>query len=218
MRSEALNPKDTRLARLQATIALGLWQDLGELRRTAPEGEPDAEWREAFLMAHLFAGFPRAVEAALVLQRAGGLGSPGPAEVAPEPASAEPAIPAPAGREAGLPLFRTIYAQQTEPVLEILRGAHPAFEEWVLDHAYGRVLSRPGLSAARRELLACAALAALGQDRQLGSHARGAVRCGALPGNVLGVLDAIADLVEPERLARCREVVQRFAKPSPPNG
>ncbi len=194
--------KDARLARLQAVIALGDWKSLRELRHAAPAGEPDAEWREAFLMSHLFAGFPRAVEASLVLQRAGGLGEPSAEECATEPT--EPA--------AGRPLFETIYAGQTETVLGMLRGGHPAFEEWILGHAYGRVLSRPGLSAARRELLACAALTALGQDRQLGSHVRGALRCGAAMGQIEAMLDAIADLVEASQFERCREVVRHFAK------
>ena len=82
---------------------------------------------------------------------------------------------------------------------------------WIAEHAYGRVLSRPGLDGASRELVAVAALAALGHDRQLASHARGAVRCGARPGDVLAILDAVADLVPAERLGRARDIVASFA-------
>jgi alkylhydroperoxidase/carboxymuconolactone decarboxylase family protein YurZ len=85
------------------------------------------------------------------------------------------------------------------------------FARAVLEQAYGRVLARDGLSAARREVLACAALTALGQDRQLASHARGAVRCGATPQEVEAVLDALEGLVPRERLFDARMVIRRFA-------
>ena len=49
-----------------------------------------------------------------------------------------------------------------------------------------------GLGADRRELLAVCALAALGQERQLASHVRGAVRCGATADEVRSALDAVA--------------------------
>lgn len=192
--------KDRRLTLLMAAIALGDWDLLREVRETAPAGEPDTEWREAFLMSHLFAGFPRAVEAAVVLQRAGGLGQPEPSEL-----RAEPDLP-----EAGAALFETIYQDQTEAVRGILAGAHPELERWIIGHAYGRVLARPGLSAARRELLAVAALAVLGQNRQLSSHVRGARRCGASRAQLDAVLDAIAGLIHADQLDACRQVLQRF--------
>ena len=88
----------------------------------------------------------------------------------------------------------------------------PDYARWIAAHAYGEVLSRPGLSAARRELLAVAALVATGQDRQLASHSRGAVHCGASREEVFDVLEAIADFVRPERLERARAVLSRFAR------
>ena len=91
-----------------------------------------------------------------------------------------------------------------------LAAGHPDFADFVLGHAYGRVLARPGLAADRRELLAVAALAALGQDRQLASHARGAVRCGGTSEQVRAAVEAVADLLRPERHERARRVLVRF--------
>ena len=82
---------------------------------------------------------------------------------------------------------------------------------WIEEHAYGRVRARPGLPADRRELLAVAALAALGQERQLASHARGSLRVGASAAELSATLDAVEDLVEPARLEQARRVVARFA-------
>ena len=55
-------------------------------------------------------------------------------------------------------------------------------------------------------------LAATGHDRQLASHVRGAVRCGALPADVHAALDAVEDLVEPASMARARDVARRFTR------
>lgn len=194
-----LTPKDTRLIRLFAAVVLGDWPRLREIRTSAPEGEPDRSWREAVLQSHLFAGFPRTVEAFEVLDDAGGLGAPGPEELAPPD-------------EGGGALFDRIYADLAHPVRQRLRTHHPAFAAWILEHAYGRVLTRPGLGADRRELLAVAALAVTSQERQLMSHVRGAVRCGATPEEVEATLEVVAELVEPALLPRFRELVTRFAR------
>ena len=195
-----LQPRDMRLARLFVAVVLGRWETVKEIRRAAPAGEPDLRWREALLQAHLFAGFPRAVEAYAVLQTVGGLGAPDPDEV-----MAEPDCP-----ERGRELFDRIYAGEADAVRGMLERGHPDFARWVAGHAYGRVLTRPGLDAGVRELLAVAALAALGQDRQLAGHTRGALRCGATQGEIEGVLDAVADLVPEERMETARRTARRF--------
>jgi len=192
---------EPRLARLFAAVVLGRWAEVERLRREAPPGEPDRAWREALLQAHVFAGFPRVVEAYGVLARCGGLGTPGPDEVL-----AEPDRP-----ERGRALFERIYGERAGAIRADLAAGHPDFAAFIEGHAYGRILSRPGLDPARRELLAVAALAALGQERQLASHARGARRCGAASEDVHAALEAVADLIAPERLADARRVLARFA-------
>jgi 4-carboxymuconolactone decarboxylase len=198
----SLSASERRLVRLSAAIALGRWDALRELRRSAPTGEPDRRWREVLLQAHLFAGFPRVVEAASVLAEAGGLGQHEPDEL--EPAPVSPA--------AGRALFDAIYAEQSEPVRAALTGFHPLLARWIAEHAYGRVLARPGLAADRRELCAVAALAAQGQDRQLASHARGAVRLGATTAELVETLEALTPWLAAPDLARAHEVVAHFGR------
>jgi alkylhydroperoxidase/carboxymuconolactone decarboxylase family protein YurZ len=194
------SPRTQRLVRLSAAIALGRWDVLRELRRSAPPGEPDRAWREVLLQAHLFAGFPRAVEAGSVLVEAGGLGTLDADEL-------QPAAPDPL---AGRALFEAVYAEQAGAVGAALARTHPELRRWIEEHAYARVLSRPGLAPALRELCAVAALAGGAQDRQLASHARGAVRLGVGAADVRSALDAIADLLDAPALARAREVVAHF--------
>ncbi len=142
----ALSPKDVRLIRLFAAIVLARWDEVESIRRAAPGGEPDVAWREAVLQTQLFAGIPRTVEAFEVLERAGGLGSPAPDEGA-------------RCVDDGRALFDRIYAELADDVVARLDGFHPELAGSILDHAYGRILSRPGLSPDRRELLAVVALA-----------------------------------------------------------
>lgn len=190
---------DRRLARLFAACVLGDWDVVRAERAAAGPGEPDRRWRETILMVHVFAGIPRGVESYGVLAEVGGLGAIEPDELH-EPAGGGPE------------LFARIYAAGAQDVRDLLARHHPLFARYVLEHAYGRVLNRAGLSADRRELLACAALAVLGQERQLASHARGAVRCGATPDEVAAVVEAVADLTETQRIEAARQVVRRFAR------
>lgn len=196
----SLSESDRRLLRLFLACVVGNWNEVRRVRRAAGPGEPDRRWREALLQVHLFAGMPRQVEATIALEAAGGLGAPeeGEIEVAPDV------------RARGVALFERIYADEAAPVRAMLSRGHPEFERWVLEHAYGRVLSRPGISPDRRELLAVVALAALGQERQLASHARGALRCGATSTETAEALESVADLVEPERLEDARRLVSRL--------
>ena len=200
--SRSLGAADARLIRLSAAIALGAWDELTRLRSSAKRGEPNRAWREVVLQTHLFCGFPRVVEAYGVLAAAGGLG-----ELEPGEARGEPDQPA-----KGAVLFEHVYRELAADVRATLAAGHPDFAAWIEGHAYGRVLARPGLGADRRELCAVAALAALGQDRQLASHVRGSLRCGATVTQVHSALDTIADLVDEEHLKTARKVVNRFAK------
>jgi alkylhydroperoxidase/carboxymuconolactone decarboxylase family protein YurZ len=200
MGREALSAKDVRLIRLAVGTCSGLWDVVRELRRSAPDGEPDRAWREIVLQTHLFAGFPRVVEVCEVLASEGGLGTPEDDEARPQGDHFE----------AGRALFDVVYASRAADVRSALQDYHPTLERWIEGHAYGRVLARGGLAADRRELAAVACLASLEQDRQLASHVRGAVHCGATPGEVRAALDAVADLLPEASLRRAQRVVDRF--------
>ena len=195
-----LSTKERALVRLSTAIVVGNWDVLKSTRAAAPAGEPDREWREAALQTHLFAGFPRLVQAFGVLDEVGGLGTPAPDELE---ADAQ-------ATQRGAQLFNTIYADGAPAVRGMLEGYHGDFAAWIAEHAYARVLARPGMAADRRELLASCALAALGQERQLASHARGALRCGASFDELLEAFEAVTDLIDEDRLERARRIAERF--------
>lgn len=198
----ALSSLERRLVRLFVAATLGDWGEVARVREGAPEGEPNEAWREAVLQLHLFAGFPRQVEAYGVLARAGGLG----------PASADSCAPKESPEAAGAALFSVIYDSKAEEITELLHRYDDNFGTWIMEHAYGSVLSRGGLHAWQRELLAVGALAAQRQHRQLASHTRGAVRCGARPEQVMEVIDVVADLLPAGEAQEARSVIRRFTR------
>jgi len=196
--------KHARLARLFTAIVIGAWDEVRKLRAEAAYGEPDRAWREALLQAHVFAGFPRVVEALGVLEECGGVGEAGADERLDE--DEQP--------ERGRALFERIYGDHADRVRAFLRRGHADFARWIESHAYGRILSRPGLEAAERERLAICALAALGQERQLASHVRGALRCGATAEQALASLEAVRDLIGDDRCDAALRIARRFGAAS----
>lgn len=199
----SLADREKRLVHLFVAIVAGDWDRVREMRLGCTGDEPDRGWRETVLQAHVFAGFPRVVEALGVLQAAGGLGEPDEDEMGSAAPDAE--------RARGRALFERIYEQKNEAILATLEGGHADFADWILGHAYGRVLARPGLSPRMRELLAVAALASGGQLRQLASHARGAVRCGATPDEVNETVELLGDRLDSKALEDALEVAARFS-------
>src|SRR5262245_15104101 len=87
---------------------------------------------------------------------------------------------------------------------ENIRALHPLLDEWMVTEGYGKVLSRPGLDLARRELCIVAACAHTGQDRQLHSHLHGALHAGASAATVDATFDVLADVLSPDAMRASR--------------
>jgi len=145
-----------------------------------------AEWvEELILQSYLFCGFPRSLNAMREWRRlTNGLA----------------ASPVDTGsvaewRRRGEETCRRVYGAMYERLRVNIRGLHPELDEWMIVEGYGKVLSRPGLDLARRELCIVAACAASEQDRQLHSHLHGALNVGVAPGVVTEVVEALAGVV-----------------------
>jgi 4-carboxymuconolactone decarboxylase len=178
-----------RLAAVAGAAALGRESELGvALRAAIRAGVTLRALRETLLQVHLFAGFPRAVNALEALERAAG--GVLPAE-RPERAGAA------AHRRRGVALFRRVYGADATRVLAAIGARHAEFRDWILVDAYGKVLGRRGLSAAERECLAVALLASLDLPRQQIPHVRGALRCGATVAEVRAALAGVRHLAPP---------------------
>lgn len=181
--------------RLLVATAVAVWRgDWTRLEQCAAEARrrdrPRGELEEVLLQSILFCGFPRVVTAFEHLTAAwptsrsphgGGL-----------PASARPA--------AADALFARIYGRNTAAVHAMLRAYHEELHDFVLEAAYGRILSRPGLDARTREIVAVGVLAAQDQVRQFVGHARGAMHLGATADELREALvTALGDVADVDR-------------------
>jgi 4-carboxymuconolactone decarboxylase len=167
---------------------------------TEAQGIVAAEWiEELILQSYLFCGFPRSLNAMREWRRLTG-------EV-PRTAVADGA-PA-EWRERGEATCRLVYGAMYDRLRVNIRGLHPELDEWMIVEGYGKVLSRPQLDLARRELCIVAACAASGQARQLHSHLHGARNVG-VPGLVVSAaLEALEGVVPESDLASARLLWRR---------
>lgn len=88
----------------------------------------------------------------------------------------------------GVEVCRTVYGGQYGGLRRNIRALHPDMEGWMVVEGYGKVLGRPQLDLATRELCIAALLAVLGAPRQLYSHLRGALNAGATLEEVEGAM------------------------------
>lgn len=157
---------------------------------------------EIILQSYLFAGFPRALNAARAWRAVSDRPAP---EVDQESLVANLDM----WRDMGERTCAIVYGDSYEKLRENVRQLHPALDEWMIIDGYGKVLSRPGVDLRARELCIVAACAVAGQQRQLHSHLHGALNAGASAGEVALVLDALSDLIARDDLSRYRQLLQK---------
>lgn len=196
-----LDAQTAALVRAAAAIAEGKTPELEARLSAAREAGVPALWiEELLLQSMLVVGYPLALVAFGVWRRLTGA-PPGERDGAEPLAHADWA----AWAERGATVCRAVYGRAYHKLLLNLRGLHPALADLVLVDAYGKVIGRPGLDLARRELCTVAAIAVLGTAEQLHSHLRGALNTGATREQVEAVLRLIDGDLDPERRRTAHE-------------
>lgn len=195
----ALDDATRRLIRTAAVIAAG--DELAIRAALADASETvKTEWiEELILQSYLFCGFPRSLNAMREWRRLTGE-RPGPRVEAGDTEE---------WRRRGEETCRLVYGAMYERLRVNIRELHPELDEWMIVEGYGKVLSRPGLDLARRELCIVAACAASKQDRQLHSHLHGALNVGVAASVVSEALEALSDDVPASGLATARLLWRR---------
>lgn len=201
----ALDAALVALVRVSAAIAAAGEGAVNDSLAAAVISVPFAWVEEVILQSYLFAGFPRALNAARAWRRLSG-------SAAPLADAGEQFECAPQWSADGERTCAVVYGASYERLRDNIRALHPALDAWMIVEGYGKVLSRPQLDLRRRELCIVAACAAAGQDRQLHSHLRGALNAGAAAGEVGAVLASVADFMAPEAPARYRLLLDRVVR------
>lgn len=92
-------------------------------------------------------------------------------------------------RARGRAALDVLTAGETEQRLGQLQEFAPEMFDWIVDFAYGDVVSRPALDLRSRELATVAALTALGNAApQLRAHIDGALNAGCAPREIIEVI------------------------------
>jgi len=169
---------------------------------------PDLWIEELLLQSLLVVGYPRALVAFGVWREGPGLGA-GAKEGAEQPDGAAEQLAHEdweAWARRGADVCKAVYGRAYHKLLLNLRGLHPALEALVVVDAYGKVLSRPGLDAQRRELCTLAAIAMLPTPRQLHAHLRGALFTGSTREEVDQVLALVEQDLDATRALKVWEL------------
>jgi 4-carboxymuconolactone decarboxylase len=150
------------------------------LQDALASGIPLENLEEVILQCYLFAGFPAALEGFVVLR-----------EVCETPAkgrieAARPSIDLFIKR--GEELCKKIYGPKYTPLKQRSLELHPDLWSWMIIEGYGKVLSRPPLTPAQRELCIVSCLVVTGWTRQLRSHIHGALNVGCSPESIMGAV------------------------------
>jgi 4-carboxymuconolactone decarboxylase len=196
VRLETLDAETTLLVDLAAVLA-GRGEEEVRAALSAVNGVVNPVWvEEVILQTYLFAGFPRALNAAREWRRISGRRAPTPAE------DDDTLVSDFAQR--GESTCATVYGEFYDRLRVTIRGLHPALDRWMITEGYGKVLGRPLLDLARRELCVIAACAIAGQDRQLHSHLHGALNAGASAAVITAVLQVLSRLIGDDDMRRYR--------------
>jgi len=190
----SLDDETASLVRTAAIVTVGTEP---AIRRALADAQVTvrAVWiEELLLQTYLFAGFPRALNATREWRRISGQAAPLQDD--------EEALGATTFVERGESTCATVYGPFYEQLRVNIRRLHPALDSWMISEGYGKVLGRPQLDLARRELCIVAACAVARQDRQLHSHLYGALHSGVLPDVVSAVLTLLSDLLSDDDARR----------------
>lgn len=193
-----LSPQAARLVRVSAAVAARDERRLEEaLREAAPADHAGVD--EVLLQSHLFVGFPIALEA-LILWR-GVCGHPTVGRPDEDPAS---------WAARGALVCERVYGANYPKLRANVQAIHPDFDRWMVEGGYGRVIGRPGLDLATRELCIAALLVAWHAPRQLHSHLRGALNAGASSDELTEAVEIAADHASPAAAQAARNLLARI--------
>lgn len=197
----ALDDETACVVRLAAVLTVGSESDVRVALSDALAGIRPAWVEEVILQTYLFAGFPRALNAAREWRRVSGRAAP---TVEDDQEGDERFFV-----QRGEVTCATVYGDFYSPLRNNIKRLHPALDTWMIVGGYGRVLGRPQLDLARRELCIVASCAVARQDRQLHSHLHGARNAGASDEAITQTLDTLNDLLAVHDVARYRALWTR---------
>ncbi len=190
------------LARVSVLAALGRRVKLGTLLETSATSRiASTKIIETLLQVHLFGGFPASIEGLRVFHNAYGRTR--------HSRTIGTRMRLHERTRRGIATCKRVYGPKYTHLLTSMRKLHPDLCMWMIEDGYGKVLSRPGLTLAERELIAVATLAGLDWPRQLCSHVIGCVNAGVHRRSILAILRAIQALLPRRRYFKALRITKQ---------
>eukprot|EP00292_Cryptomonas_paramecium_P009196 CAMPEP_0113682074 /NCGR_PEP_ID=MMETSP0038_2-20120614/12412_1 /TAXON_ID=2898 /ORGANISM="Cryptomonas paramecium" /LENGTH=256 /DNA_ID=CAMNT_0000601005 /DNA_START=37 /DNA_END=807 /DNA_ORIENTATION=+ /assembly_acc=CAM_ASM_000170 len=157
-----------------------------------------AQGAEIILQIHTLAGFPRSINALIRVEQVG---------MCPIAAKEiEENQDLGKWQKDGLDTMDAVYGSVSDKMLRNFKGMHPLLELMLVEHAYGRILSRPLVSLRVRELATLAVTAGMNLPVQMFTHLRGCLRTGATREEVVSVVEATGLVWGPAALTKARHI------------
>lgn len=204
MSGETLGSGAAALVRLSAALAGRSPERLARAMEDCIRVGLEDPAEEVLLQSYLFLGYPIALNAIQEWRVLSGRPAPAPA-----PEDWE------GWRARGEAVCRTVYGGQYDRLRRNVRGLHPDMERWMVIEGYGKVLGRPALDLATRELCIAALLAVLDAPKQLYSHLRGALNAGATSAQISAALNHACEGMNGGRRDRVMDVWGRVRERPP---
>ena len=190
---------DRALMRVSAALASRDVDALTKALGWANQVADPLQVEEVILQSYLFLGFPTALTG-MSIWRSQSTTLPGRAS----------ALDCGGWEARGQDVCRAVYEGQYDELREHVRDLHPDLELWMVVEGYGKVLGRPGLPLATRELCIVAILTVSGALKQLYSHMRGALNVGARSGDVDAALSEAGVFVDEEGRRASRRLWEKI--------
>lgn len=182
------------LLRLAAALGRGDAAALDAALVRADAAASAWEVEELLLQSYLFLGYPAALNGIARWRELSG-------RQAPEATADDHGE----WKRRGEAVCARVYGGQYERLRENVAALHPDMERWMVTEGYGKVLARPGLDLARRELCTVAILAGQRAAPQLYAHLRGALNAGVPVSQVDAAVELLVEELDPAREATLRE-------------
>ena len=113
-------------------------------------------------------------------------------------------------REKGLSLFKMIYTDLTDTVINKISATSDELVEWILSHAYGNFLSRDKFTLRERELIATGILISLELSRQISPHVRGIQHSGGTMEDIDNLFNTMEIIWEKTYIDKVRKSTYLF--------
>lgn len=162
--------------------------------------EPDKIY-ETILQAHLFCGFPAAIESLKIFNTHF-------SDHKPKISKNNTGL----FRILGIRNCKLIYKNNFKKLISNITELSPDLKEWMLTDGYGKVMGRKGLNLSEREFINVAVLCTRYYENQLHSHIKGCINLGCDPVDIKCILSGLSESAGKHNVNKALKLLNTISK------